>query len=73
MTPSTYNFIRGMGSVMDLMPSPPHFDVAEGIDLTRSDADALRGDWEKVAGDFRKAFGQTVKDTPQHVEQKQAG
>lgn len=72
MTQATYNFIRGMGSVMDLFPDSGPSRVGEGIDLNRTDADALRGDWEKVAGDFRKAFDTTVEDAHQHVESKQA-
>jgi len=72
MTRSTYNFIRGMGSVLDLVPSGGPSRVGQGIDLHRSDAEALREDWQRVAQDFRAAFDKTTKEAGGHVQSKQA-
>ena len=72
MTTATYNFIRGMGSVLDLMPSAGPSRVGQGIDLRRTDAEALGNDWQRVADDFQAAFDQTVKDADDHGAPKQA-
>lgn len=71
MTRATHNFLRGMGSVLDLVPSGGPFRVGQGINLNRTDAEALSQDWQRVAQDFRAAFDETTKDAPQHVKSKQ--
>ena len=55
-----FNFIRGMGSVIDLMPRQQSTRVGRGIDLNRSVAEALGSDWDRVAKDFRGAFEKVV-------------
>lgn len=72
MTRTSYNFIRGMGSVLELIPTGEPSRVGQGIDLNRTDAEALGGDWDRVAGDFRIAFDRTVKDADDHVQPQQA-
>lgn len=71
MTRATYNYIRGMGSVLDLVPSGGPSRVGQGIDLDRSDAEALRQDWQRVAQDFRTGFDKTTKKAGKHVQSKQ--
>ena len=72
MTRATYNFVRGMGSVLDLIPSGGPSRVGQGIDLNRSDAEVLCEDWQRVAQDFRAAFDKTTKEASDHVQPKQA-
>lgn len=45
-------FLRGVGSVFNLMPTPerPAF-------LDRTDAEVLAGDWKAVGDDLRAAMG----------------
>jgi len=71
MTRFSYNFVRGMGSVVDLIPSRHPSRVGQGIDLTRSEADALGRDWQRVAQDFRTAFDQTTTGLGEHGQSRQ--
>jgi len=66
MTRMTYNFIRGLGSIFDLMPSNGPSRVGRGIDLNRTDAEALRRDWQRVAQELQAAFNQTTKEADEH-------
>lgn len=72
MTRTTYNFIRGMGSVLDLLPSGSQSRVGQGIDLDRSDSEALRQDFERLSQDFQPAVSETAKECGKYVESKQA-
>lgn len=70
MTRATYNFLRGMGSVLDLLPSSGPSRVGMSINLKRTDGEALRKDWQQVARDFRVAYDQTVKEVGDHGQAK---
>lgn len=67
----TINFMRGAGSVIDLLPAGSRSKVGQGIDLGRSDAETLRRDWRRVARDFQTAFEQTTGVDRDHVQSKQ--
>lgn len=72
MTNKLRQFIKGMGSTIDLgaMSSPAHTRAAYGLNLKRSCAEALDADWHKLAQDFNSAFSNTVKDDSGHVKSK---
>ena len=71
MTKMTHNFIRGAGSVLDLLPSHGGSHVGRGLDLNRTDAQALQQDWQQVAQDFRQALDKTALETGVNVQAKQ--
>ena len=58
MTNKMRQFIKGVGSTIDLGASAAHCEtrVGQGLGLGRTDAQALSGDWRKLAGDFHAAF-----------------
>lgn len=69
MTSKMRQFVRGMGSAIDMSGSffrSPH-RVGAGLNLHRTDAQALQNDWEKLSRDFLAAFQKTVGDGG-HVE-----
>lgn len=72
MTRITRQFLRGAGSVLDLAPVVGPSRVGRGINLNRSDAEALRRDWQRVADDFRTAFDRTTKDSGEDGQSTQA-
>ena len=61
MTRAAYNFIRGMGSVLELLPRRRSSRPGEGIDLDRTEAEALQSDWARVSEDFAAAFEREVE------------
>ncbi len=66
MKHATLNWIRGMGTVLDLLPPDRPSRVGHGIDLDRTDAETLFDDWQRVARDFRAAFDQTTQEIGDH-------
>ncbi len=70
MTNKLHQFIKGMGSAIDVgaTSSRAHTRVANGLNLERSCAEALGADWHKLAQDFGSAFSKTVKDGGEHVK-----
>lgn len=72
MTKAVYNFIRGVGSVLDFAPASRPSRVGRGVDLGRSDTESLSRDWQQTAGDFGRAFDQTVGGRGKHVQPQQA-
>jgi len=70
MTNKVRQFIRGMGSAIDLGGSAMHSQrsVGAGLGLDRTDAQALRGDWQKLSQDFGSAFSKTVGKDGGHVQ-----
>jgi hypothetical protein len=72
MTNKTRQFIRGMGSAIDLGGASGRLanPVGHGLELERTDAQALSGDWRKLADDFGAAFNKTVGSAGEHVKPK---
>lgn len=64
MTKKLRQFVKGMGSTIDLgaTSSPSITRVGKGLHPGRTCAEALGADWCKVARDFYSAFSDTVKD-----------
>jgi hypothetical protein len=62
MTNKLRQFIRGMGSAIDLGATSAHAHtrVGLGLNLERTHAEALGADWDKLANDFGSAFKRTV-------------
>ena len=62
MTRKIEQFIKGMGSVIDIGASSAHIDLNVTLQpyLARTHAQALSGDWQKLAKDFDSAFKKTV-------------
>lgn len=72
MIRDSHNFIRGMGSALNLVPCGGPSRVGQGIDMDRSDAEALSRDWQRVAQDLGVAYRRTTKEADEHVQSKQA-
>lgn len=53
MTKHIKNFLRGVGSVIDIAPAPRS---SERFVPRDTDAERLRKDFERVGSDMRKAF-----------------
>jgi len=72
MTNRLRQFIKGMGSAIDLgaTSSHAHTRVGDGLNLERTSADALGGDWRKLAEDFGTAFTKMVRDGGEHAKAK---
>jgi len=51
------NFLKGMGSVMEIFPSPPK-NPFDNI----SDHERLASDWKQVGNDLRWAIGNTPNE-----------
>jgi len=68
MTKTLNYFIKGMGSAIDLgaTSAPHHTCVGYGLNLERTDAEALGGDWDKLAHDLGSAFKKTVGSRGEH-------
>jgi hypothetical protein len=64
MTNTLRQFLGGMGSVLDLGAGSVQADVTvgRGLDLGRTNAEALSRDWQKLSHDFHTAFNQTLGD-----------
>lgn len=56
MTKRIKAMLRGIGSVVDVLPNSG--DRLKRVRSYKSDADALRHDWEKVGRDMRQAIHQ---------------
>ena len=65
MSEKTYQFIRGMGSVLELVPSRGWIHIERGLDLNSAVQEILNCDWQKVAMDFSAAFDCTIKEAEQ--------
>jgi len=70
MTRTQFNFIRGMGSVLELLPPPVPSNVGQGIDIGRSDVDAIQQDWQRMTDDFKAAFEKTSEEVGERVKSK---
>ena len=66
MKHATLNFIQGVGTILDLLPSDRPRRVGRGINLNRTDAEALFDDWERLSRDFRSAVDQTTQEVGDH-------
>jgi len=68
MTNKLYQFVRGMGSVVDIGAAFANSDtrVGRGLDVGRTDMQALSGDWQKLTEDFGAAFEKTVRRVGEH-------
>lgn len=55
------NFLRGMGSVLEIMPSGRLTQIGKGV-LAKSSDQAIRSDWNKVGQDLRSAIGAADKE-----------
>ena len=69
MSKTIRNFLRGVGSVLELLP-PPHESNVGAEFLSRTDAEALGGDWERVGEDLRRSMALEMNGSDD-VEQKQ--
>ncbi len=72
MTSKLQQFIKGMGSAIDLgaTSGPIQARAARCVNLERTCAEALGEDWHKLAEDFNSAFSDTVKDGRGHGKQE---
>ena len=66
-----HNFVRGVGSAIELAPAGAPLRLRRKLGLPRSDADALKGDWQRVGGDLRRAVAREAEKLGEHVEQEQ--
>lgn len=55
MTHTLQNIIRGMGSVVDIAPTPRRLWITNPAS-GRSDADAVHGDWQRVGDDILRSI-----------------
>lgn len=65
------NFVRGVGSTVDLWPVPRSYQVNLGF--MEADVDALRGDWERVGSDLAAALCRYESEAAHVGEAAQAG
>ena len=61
MTRAIDYFIRGIGSLVDILPSPKSGRVGRLVPH-RSDADAIGSDWLCVGNDLRQAINSAADD-----------
>ncbi|MGC9453792.1 MAG: hypothetical protein ACP5HU_02915 [Phycisphaerae bacterium] len=63
MTNKTRQFLKGMGSALDIgaVSSGCVTRVGAGLDLGRTEAQALGSDWQKVSQDFGCAFRKIIR------------
>lgn len=50
------NFIRGAGSILDLMPSNPPRKIELPESFRQTDAERLASDWKRVGDSLRKCM-----------------
>lgn len=58
------NLVKGVGSLLDIQPSP-HRGRASDCLPKRSDAEAMRDDWVQVGDDLRKAINHVNFKSPE--------
>ena len=57
MNDKTRNFIKGMGSTLDIMPARRNVDLSRFV-LTQTSNERMVEVWRKVGDDIRAAMGQ---------------
>jgi len=57
-------FVKGIGSVLNITPSPQTTPLIHNPCRGRSDKEALEGDWRRVGRDLYKAMGRPNKSEP---------
>jgi hypothetical protein len=65
------NFIRGAGSVLEILPSGPPVQIRRPFAFL-TDADALEYDWQQVGDAFKQATERATKDLNLHGQTEQA-
>lgn len=68
MTERLKHILRGMGSLIVLMPTDGPAERLERVRTYRTDAEAMRDDWNQVGRDLRLAFDAIVhgqEETPE--------
>ncbi len=70
MTAKMRQFIKGMGSAMDLGATPSRADVRLVTFLDRTATQALTSDWQKLAKDFCSSFSEVTHTGGDNVKAK---